>query len=280
MPGLKCAAAMLYCSLLGSLTDIGFAAEVAGKLMHGGQERSYTLYLPGNLADTRPVPLVVALHSYPSSGARMAQMTGLSAIAERESFLVVYPDGIDGGYNAIMCCGDEDDVGFVKSLVAKIVEDYPVDEKRIYATGISNGGDLAYRLAADLPDLFAAIAPVSGGMSDEWMAKGPEAAVPSSPVSLITFQGKRDTYYDLFRRSAIYWSEQRLCAPANVTLDQPEVTATTAGCKDGSEVLIYTLPQMGHSWPGGEEGGQLSDTGTPIDASEQIWAFFRDHSRP
>lgn len=218
------------------------------------------------------------MHSYPGSARGIAELSGFSAIAERENFLGAYPDGINGGYNAIMCCGGEDDVGFVEALVEKIGADHKIDSSRIYATGISNGGDMSYRLAAELPDLFAAIAPVSGGMSDDWMAKT-SGALPEGPVSLITFHGKRDEYHDLFRRSSDFWLSSRDCKPSTLKVENTNIELVAGACADGSAAAVYTLPEMSHAWPGGMGTSRIAYPAAPIKASELIWTFFRDHPK-
>src|SRR5687767_10643478 len=156
-------------TLLAASPD-ALAETLEQTVAHDGKQRTYLLTAP-DAAGTGKLPLVIALHFYPGSGRAMADLTGFSGIAEREGFLVAYPDGLNGGFNALMCCGTEDDVGFIRAVIEDIGKSHAVDADRIYATGISNGGDLAYRLAAELPGVFAAIAPVSGGMSADWIKK-------------------------------------------------------------------------------------------------------------
>jgi poly(3-hydroxybutyrate) depolymerase len=126
-----------------------FAEMQARTVTHDGKERTYHLTAP-KTSPGEKLPLVIALHFYPGGGRAMAGLTGFSALAEREGFLVAYPEGLNGGFNALMCCGAEDDVGFVRALIEDIGKTYAVDADRTYATGISNGGDLTYRLAAEL----------------------------------------------------------------------------------------------------------------------------------
>lgn len=252
------------------------AAEVAGTLMHAGKERTFLLALPEKTSGD-PLPLVIVMHPYPGSGRGIAELSGFSAIGEREGFIVAYPDGINGGYNAIMCCGAEDDVGFIKSLIEKVSVEHKVDPSRIYATGISNGGDMSYRLVTDLPGVLAAIAPVSGGMTDEWMDQLVEA--PKNPVSLITFQGKKDKYYALFRTSSDFWLMMRDCKASVSPVENTNIERALADCADGTAAAVYTLPDMGHAWPGGTGGSQLAYPAAPIKASELIWEFFRQHPK-
>jgi polyhydroxybutyrate depolymerase len=277
--GMNCVAAHALLSI-GMLLwpQLAVSADIDGTLTHDGKQRTFLLAVPEKVSLDDPLPLLIALHPYPNSGRGMADLSGFSAIAEREGFLVAYPNGIDGGYNAIMCCGGEDDVGFVNALIRKISADYKVDPSRIYATGISNGGDMSYRLAAELPGIFAAIGPVSGGMSDDWMGKA-SGALPEGPISLIAFHGKQDKYYELFRRSSDFWLAKQGCQPSTSMVENTNIELATAACAKGSAAAVYTLPDMGHAWPGGAGTSRLAYSTAPIKASELIWAFFRDHPK-
>lgn len=254
---------------------ISLAETVERKLFHDGKERTYLLTAPA-APDTGKLPLVVALHFYPGSGRALAGLTGFSEVAEREGFLVAYPDGLNGGFNAIMCCGGADDVGFIRTLIEDVAAAHNVDRDRIYATGISNGGDFVYRLAAELSGVFAAIAPVSGGMNDAWMEK-PEGNLPKRPTSLIAFHGKRDRFHDAFAAGTAFWLQEFGCDPRSTTLAGTNVDMAQGPCPNGSNAAIYTLPDMGHAWPGGRSG--MAYTPSPIDATELIWKFFRDNPR-
>lgn len=253
------------------------AETATHKITHDGKERTYLLTVP-NTSDGKPLSLVVALHFYPGSGEALQQLTGFSALAEREGFLVVYPDGLNGGFNALMCCGAEDDVGFIRAVIGKLSGEHKIDPDRIYATGISNGGDLTYRLAAELPDVFAGIAPVSGGMNGDWIQKK-TGNLPTRPVSLITFIGDRDRYAGAFKAGVKFWREALKCDVAASAVAGSDVSLSQGTCADGSVVAIYSMPKMGHAWPGGDNKGGLAYTPSPINATELIWAFFRDHPR-
>jgi poly(3-hydroxybutyrate) depolymerase len=248
----------------------GSAETLERTLTHDGKQRTYILTAP-DAAGTGWLPLVVALHFYPGSGRAMADLTGFSGIAEREGFLVAYPDGLNGGFNALMCCGTEDDVGFIRAMIDEVSQSHAVDADRIYATGISNGGDLTYRLAAELPGVFAAIAPVSGGMSADWINK-PSGNLPAEPTSLIAFHGKRDRYEPAFAEGVAFWLERQKCETVASTAEGANLR--TGQCADGSAVTVYELPEMGHAWPAGSGGMGYSPS--PVNASELIWAFFRD----
>ena len=133
-----------------------------------------------------------------ATGKVMQQLTGLDAKADQERFLVAYPDGLDGAWNSILCCNDTDDVGFIRALVDHAKRRWRADPDRVYATGASAGAAMSYRLAAALPGLFAAIAPVSGALADLDVPEG----FPRTPVSLVAFHGRRDTIYDAMDEQA------------------------------------------------------------------------------
>lgn len=243
-----------------------------------GNTRSFVVHAPPSYDGTKPLPLVVAMHYFPGDADGIAATSGMSAKADREGFLVLYPEGFSGGMNALSCCGAEDDVGLIKNLVARMVERWHADPKAIYATGISNGGDMAYRLAVEMPGVFAAIAPVSGGFSG---GKATQADFrPTQPVSVITFVGGQDRYSTAFESGLTAWQERLSCtaAPATGPKLPKGATRSAATCADGSELVVYRLPQMGHSWPGAQRGS-LADPDAGINATDLMWEFFRAHTR-
>ncbi|MGC5330800.1 alpha/beta hydrolase family esterase [Micromonospora sp. DT62] len=247
-------------------------------LAHGGADRRYLLHAPPGYDPARPTALVIALHFYPGSGVRLRDMVGLDAVADRENFLVAYPDGQNSGFNALICCGTTDDVGFLKDLTAHLVRTWRADPDRVYLTGISNGGDMSFRAAVEGEGLFAAIGVVSGGYSGPRTA--PETYVPRRPVSVITFIGGQDRYADVFTEGVRTWQRRLRCTPATGAppAGAPRVTRTEARCGDGSDVTVYTLPDMGHSWPGAATGG-LAAPDAGLVATELLWDFFAAHPR-
>lgn len=157
-----------------------------------GQKRVYTVHAPPGYTPSKPLPLVVVMHPYPADGAYAAQLTGFNAKADEEGFLVAYPNGVNQGYNALVCCGSEDDVGFIGAMTKRLVDTWKADPQRLYATGISNGADMSFRLAVELPGTLAAIAPVSGGyigtaaQDPAYVPKTPCQWPPSSAVATRT----------------------------------------------------------------------------------------------
>ncbi|WP_280409249.1 extracellular catalytic domain type 1 short-chain-length polyhydroxyalkanoate depolymerase [Nocardia brasiliensis] len=246
------------------------------QLEFGGKSRSYVVHTPPGYDGLASLPLVVVMHSFPGEPAQIARVSQWNAKADKEKALVVYPAGYSSAYNALVCCGSEDDVGFLRTIVAELIGTWKADPKRVYATGLSNGGDMSYKLAVELPDTFAAIAPVSGGFI------GPKAAdpsyTPSTPVSTITFLGGKDRYFEQFQAGITRWQENRACAPGAPETLTEAITRTKATCRDGSDVHVYRLPGMGHEWPGGGEGA-MSDPTAGLSATDLAWEFFAAHTR-
>ncbi|MFG3260205.1 alpha/beta hydrolase family esterase [Streptomyces sp. NPDC048172] len=241
-----------------------------------GKKRTYRVHAPPGYRPSDTLPLVIALHPFPGTGKEMSELSGLDAKADKEKFLVAYPDGRSGGFNAFVCCGSEDDVGFIRQIVKKFTTDWHADKNRVYATGISNGGDLTLKLAVEVPDTFAAIAPVSGG----FIGKAPldPSYAPKSPVSLITFLGGTDRNYSQFRDGMKSWHTRLKCTPESKQRLPKGNSRTTASCRDGSETVVYTLPAMGHAWPGAR-GADLADPQAGLNATDLVWDFFEKHPR-
>lgn len=245
-------------------------------LKHNGLDRAYLLHAPPGYDPSRPSALVIALHFYPGVGASMRELAGLDAKADKDNVLIAYPDGVGGGFNALVCCGSQDDVGFLTALTDHLVQTWRADPNRVFLTGISNGGDMSFRAAVEGTGRFAAIGVVSGGYSGKLATA--ESYVPTSPVSVITFIGGQDRYASIFQTGVRTWQQRLTCRPSPKASGVPGVTRTLASCADGSEVSVYTIPDMGHSWPGAPSG-QLAAPAAGVSATDLMWEFFAAHPR-
>ncbi|HEY1992083.1 MAG TPA: PHB depolymerase family esterase [Gammaproteobacteria bacterium] len=297
----------LLLSLLGAVSAWA-AGDPAESIEFGGMDRSYLLHLPTPLPDY-PLPLVVVLHGGGGSAESMAKMTGFDAEADQQGFIVVYPDGTDKArpflnalgkpgfltWNAGSCCGYAqenaiDDVGFIRAVVMRVIKDNAADPKRVYVTGISNGGMMAYRLACEASDLFAAIAPVSA-------VQEVASCKPGRPVSVFHVHGAKDENVPLaggVGKKAIekearkpvqdtidFWMKQDGCS-STVRSEEPDVLMTNyGGCAAGSEVAFVLIQDGGHSWPGGQRITYFLDPPSKaLNATSEIWRFFSTHSKP
>jgi polyhydroxybutyrate depolymerase len=274
-------------------------------LMRDGLERSYVVRVPSGLAqhDGR-VPLVMVLHGGGGNADNAESMTGFTAKAEKEAFIVVYPEGTGRfrkrhlTWNAGHCCGiamkrRADDVGFIGALLDKLLVDYPIDPKRIYATGMSNGGMMTHRLGIELSERFAAIAPVVATLfGDE--------TTPPHPVSALMINGLLDksvppeggppgghfpsawdgTPAKPALEQAAFWAQADGCAGDPDRIGGGRYILTQYRCPAGLAVVIYLVKDNGHAWPGGQKGSRLGDEpGTALNATDLIWAFFKAHPK-
>ncbi|MEM2941111.1 MAG: PHB depolymerase family esterase [Thermoproteota archaeon] len=256
-----------------------------------GQSRHYLIHIPPSYDGKTPLPLVVALHGYGGNSRNMETTTLFSLKADEEGFIVVYPQGIssDSSWNAGFCCGQAaltnmDDVEFIRRIVEKTQNDLKIDSKRIYATGLSNGGMMSHRLGAELSEIFAAIAVVAGSIG-----KTPEGSliieVPSEAVSVIIFHGVQDqvvpyyggafSYEYMFSsvdESVSFWVQANHClnTPWVETSSNGNIIKNTyTGGINGTEVVLYTIMNGAHSW---------SFSG--ISTTSLIWEFFENHPKP
>ena len=165
-------------------------------LMMGEQKRTYLVHVPKGYDPKKPAPVVLALHGAAMNGSMMVWFSGLNKKSDEAGFIVVYPSGTGtgpfltwnaGGFKGKMAEGKADDVAFIGKLLDDLGTVVKVDEKRVYACGMSNGGMMCYRLAAELSDRIAAIAPVAGTIAIE-------ESKPKRPVPVIHFHGTKDTF--------------------------------------------------------------------------------------
>lgn len=281
-------------------------------MVYDGLERSYNVHLPQSYTGTEKLPLVIVLHGGGGNPNNAERMTGMSDKADEEGFIAVYPAGtgkVPGilTWNGEFCCGgamedNVDDVGFIGALIDRMAMDYNIDTDRVYVTGISNGGIMSYRLAAELPDKIAAIAPVAGSMGGKAESQSPEIVfAPKAPVSVIAFHGLKDTrlpyeggmptkentkgaysYLSVSESISLWVKADNCTEPAQKTASQGgEVVVTThGGGSNGTEVILYTMANCGHMWPGdrkGYFGGD--DLYLNVSATDVMWDFFIEHPK-
>ncbi len=282
-------------------------------LIYGGLGRTFNLYLPSSYDGSVPVPLVIALHGRGVDGEGMIMVTrkGFDRLAERDGFMVAYPDGIELAWNDGRRDQEADDrahreniddVGFITALIDMTVSDYNADPCRIYVTGISNGAIMSYRLACELSHRIAAIAPVDGNIPLHFT----DDCSPSRHVPVLAINNVNDPVvpfgggeiYGHFGREMLgrvlsvdqsieYWVKKNGCSPVPVITEEPDrdpADGTRVTRKeyfnedDGTEVILYVVDGGGHTWPGGLQylpSRVIGKTSRDIDASEVIWSFFK-----
>ena len=278
------------------------SGDIIRTLKHDNNERNYLLHVPLNFKTTEMVPLVLVFHGGGGNAENAVRMTGFSKLADEEGFLVVYPSGsgrLDDTlltWNGGNCCGyalrqNMDDVGFVRSLLSDVQTLALIDPHRIYATGMSNGGIMSYRLACELSDVIAAIGPVAGTLNYD-------QCQPSHPVSVIHFHGTDDqhlpytggvgedslsgTVFNPVIDSIEFWAKNNGCGLHPFATESDIVRHIEFGpCEEDSAVELYTIRGGKHAWPGsdgpGWPGGDKPTT--EPDATRVMWEFFKSHPK-
>jgi len=244
--------------------------------------------------------LIVNLHGSGSSAVGEETFSGMDAAADRDTFLVAYPEGaiplrhgfawnVPGqplpGADSVTA-GEPDDVEFIAQAVREVERRYCVDSHRVFVTGLSGGGRLASDLACRLPAIFAAAAPVSG-------LRFPEACDGAPPVAIVSFHGTADlidpynghgpAYWTYsVREAAGRWAVHDGCSPGGTTTTlEGGVQQLVFHCPAGA-VTLYTITGAGHTWPGGPAlapglEAWLGPESHAIDATAVMWRFFQNH---
>jgi len=257
---------------------------ISGSMDFGGQTRTYLLHIPTGYYGKAHLPLVFVLHGATESNDSVENLSGMSAKADREHFIAVYPRGTGRlpTWNAGNCCGygvvnHVDDAGFFRALLEKLEGEYAVDRKRVYFTGISNGAMMSYRIACEMSEQVAAIAPVEGALKSD--------CHPAVPVSVLIFHGTADRLvpfngstrmqrYNSVAYAVDFWVRRDGCstAPAHEETEESH-TDKYSGCRDGTGVALYAIQGGRHMWP----GHPLS--GNSVPATDLMWSFFAAHPK-
>ena len=281
-----------------------------------GRERSYRLHVPQVYWDGQDtVPLIFAIHGGGGDSEGMIQLSlgGINTLSDTENFIVCYPDGVGNSWNdgrgveqVTSHAENVNDVGYFNFLIDELSAQYRINPKMIYATGISNGGFMSNRLACDLSEKIAAVAPVAAALPKN-LETDCDATVP---VAYLCINGTEDPQvgYDATTVTVLkgsesrgerltveatidFWVEKTGCDPTStlVTIDNDADDETSI------EHYTYTLPngtpfvelvkiiEGGHTWPSGWQylGERwIGKTSQEIDANLFIWTFFENHPKP
>lgn len=252
----------------------------------GDLQRTYLLHLPSDLNPSQTAPLVFIFHGW-RNDALTFQPPGILELADQNGFLVLIPSGSgaddDTAWNAGGCCGtaaagDVDEIAFVRQVLSDVGTLVKVDPKRIYAAGFSNGGMLAYRLACQMADTFAAVAAVSGTLFYS-------PCLPAQPVSILHIHGLEDVIvpfsgggelipggFPAVEQGIHTWVGLDGCRFHTKTerLNTPIAYHTYTSCQSDSAVELYTIQSLGHGWP----------TIPEFPTAAILWDFFADHPKP
>jgi polyhydroxybutyrate depolymerase len=302
------------------------AGAYAFHLSFGHRARSYLLHVPPAAATGKPLPLVLNLAGATQNGLLEELQTGMDSNADENGYLVAYPNGTristvltpdpvakqaQYGFNAGECCGlpvtkKVNDVGFLLKVISDIAARTPTNLRRVYVTGISNGGMMAYAMAAEASDHIAAIASVSGQV--EIPTIHPTRSVPTmefhsvdDPIALYKGTPNKNRKLVLSVQEGInQWVKADGCRPTPhvdktivgtgaISEGETATLITYTHCRSGAEVALWRFTGSGHVWPGAtfNTGPMntwiLAGVGRGIvlvNANETMWRFFRRYSLP
>ncbi|WP_228896245.1 extracellular catalytic domain type 1 short-chain-length polyhydroxyalkanoate depolymerase [Pseudoduganella aquatica] len=265
-------------------------------LVHKEEKRRYLVYTPASY-DSQPQRAFPVVFNFHGSGMTMAEQmlyTQMNRAADRHQFIVVYPLGIKQDWNVgfgMSYLEGSDDIGYTEALLAKIRQDYRVDSQRVYAAGLSRGGFFALRIAAELPQLFAAVASVGAPMPEPVVQHNSKPANPAkvgvllihgTADQVVAYGGKPGGYLSA-EDSYSYWLKRNGIAPVATSprTEGKDVAWMEQGNGEQSVALV-TVREGGHTWPGADPfnvGLPIGKTTRDMDANEAMWQFFAKHRR-
>ncbi|WP_052352823.1 alpha/beta hydrolase family esterase [Neobacillus dielmonensis] len=293
-----------------------------GKMTFDGIERTYKYYVPSSCTGKKTVPLLFSFHGSGSNSDGQITLTQFHKIAEKEGFIVVFPDStvINETGEIIQPENNEfdpysplirqwnvgtspnstllgvDDVGFTSFLIDYFTKNYNIDERMVYATGMSNGSMFSNRLAVELSDRIAGIGAVTGQLATSLSLQAPKSPITTVFVMgdtdpVVPYQGRPGSLLSV-SETINYWAE------ANGSVTEPRISYMAEevdsdptkicrkvydGGKFGTKVVLYTVEGGGHTWPGGPQylsPKLIGLTSQQMDASQVIWNELKTHKLP
>jgi polyhydroxybutyrate depolymerase len=284
------------------LQKITAPGDYSYTLQHDGIERAYKVHVPPQYNPAVAMPLLVSMHGGGGNMNYQASDENYGQISKSNSagFIVVFPNGFSrwpGGrlatWNAGNCCGaardrNVDDVGFIRQMIVRLQQQLNIDPKMIFATGMSNGGLMAERLACEMSTTFKAVAAVAA-------TDNTKSCQPERPVSVMEIHAMDDdhvpfnggmgvkslasavTNFTSVPESISRWVGRDACHPTpKRVLERPGAYCDRyAECKDGVSVELCVTQTGGHSWPGAEKHRGSEPTSKAISANDVMWDFFQ-----
>ena len=280
---------------------ISYAQVKAGSFIFEVHLRNYLVFLPQSYNGVDKLPLIFNLHGYSLDAQQQMNYSKMNTVADTAGFIVVYPNAVETAWNAGIdaTAGHVNDVGFINALIDTLINNYSIDEKRIYSCGFSLGGFMSHRLACELSNRIAAIGDVAGTMANsllnnfETSHSMPVIKIHGTSDGIVYYNGVSD--WSTVEQTVQHWTNFNQCISSD-TISIPNID-TLDGCSvqkvryknlsDSVEVIFYKILKGGHSWPGGDKSyltslslGPVGNTNMDINASELIWNFFKKYTNP
>lgn len=277
----------------------GDKGERVMTLSHKGLIRTALVHVPEGYDPGKGAMLVLNFHGFSSDGLQEAVLSRMNKASDERGFIAVYPYGVANSWNAGQCCGTAwldavDDVDFVRNLLDKLEADFCIDTRRVFSTGMSNGGFFSHRLGCELSDRIAAIAPVAGVL-------GISSCNPPRPVPVFHFHGTEDGLvpygggnpvlnvglegelnFKSVADTMASWRNHNKCSDVSEKIydEGDAVCLRWGGCSQDADVLLCTITGGGHTWPGGVPIPFLGKTSGDISATKAMLDFFEAHPMP
>lgn len=270
-----------------------------------GISRTFLLHLPETGTLIYNLPLVIVLHGHGGTGKQIMNESGFNALADRDRFIVVYPDGLKKAWNDGRAIAEKNKLGndakFISQLIDTLYKEYHIDTTRVFATGMSNGGFFSFYLAYKLSKKFLAIAPVCANIPKFFKDK----YTTDEPVSLMLICGTEDPLvkYDGGKigfkigksrgtslstdESISIYIKNNKCTDKPKTEKIPDINKdddcyatkyTYSGGINNTEVVLIKITGGGHTWPGGHQYLPKKIVGTTckdFKGADVIWEFFK-----
>lgn len=305
---------LIICILLGGIYQIGSTYRTRQQYSHiqvAGVERQFLVTIPSSYQQGQAVPLVLALHGGSGNAHQFREDSGFDGVAEKNGFIVVYPDGLgplkysihvwNSGYISTAREMGTDDVSFILALIDYLKSTFTIDANRIYITGHSNGAMMTYRMAAEHPELFAAAAPVAGSIGGKESPESSDYHIPnpSQAISIIHIHGRQDqnvvydggysksgfqagVRYDLSANDSVsFWVEKDGCERPAVVSNSRNNKITMEkylNGKNNTEVVFITLNEQNHFWENLDAEVQ-AERFNGESLADMIWILMANYNR-
>ena len=278
------------------------ATEIRSSIIVDGTRRDFIVYIPAALDSNNTYPAIISLHGRLGTAEGQLKFADFRSLAESEKFIIICPQGINRSWNDGRGTPAHqkgiDDVKFIDELIDHIINSYHIDSKRIYLTGMSNGGFMSSRLACQLNSKIAAIAVVGASMDKnegyqaQWLM--PALYIQGTSDPLVPFSGgrmKNGAGGEIYGHEEVLktWASVNGCNLTPTITDLPVLVSDGTSIRkevfsgpSGIQVVGFTIFQGGHTWPGGTQYlpkaiiGSLSHN---MNACNAIWDFFKQYRK-
>ena len=241
------------------------------------------VHVPASYNPQQKTPLVFDVHGRTQNAAGEMALTHAKSKADAEGFIAIFPESATSptSWNSGTCCDPAstnglDDTAYFKALLAEAESRLCVDPARVYMMGMSNGAYESHRLGCEMTDKLAAIGPVAGLLLFQGCA-------PTRPLPVMMVNGTADTLsqYQYVASGVDFWVGKNGCTTTTTSYQNGDATCVThGGCTDGADVVLCTIQDGGHQWPGGDTLPFLGKKSDDMSATDRLWDFFVAHPKP